>query len=427
MDLPADADERADLDRKEDEVMNGASNHSSGSDHGHSQSTPASVPIPLPSAHPAYSAKPISSASSTGPAKVAKAAQSGTTRSEKVKVDKEKKKTSITGGGGLISKQKAKFAAEKRAASLPNRKETGSQDGSPLSRPGQVDSPLRPKDETASQGSPLANKASQDLKKRKRATDEDVAVNEDGRARKRAASPSAVSVRSESTRSSQSQSQEHTRGRTREVKPTTKDRPKSNQVNAQVKVKGDKTKLKAPERDYSSDSSSSSIEAPKRAVVSRKKDPSPISLPSAPAGESASKVSQGGEDIWLKPITKRKAPPPELKLNGHAAPALTSTQTHAANGSLEKKISDFTRQEVPDPEALRERYEELFPAYQMMTKKLAKLHRAAEVDEEQEEGEVGSGGPRLGVKPGEVEKMVARWEKWHHELEGIRRWFGEAT
>jgi hypothetical protein len=87
--------------------------------------------------------------------------------------------------------------------------------------------------------------------------------------------------------------------------------------------------------------------------------------------------------------SSRKAAPPELKLNGH-------------------------RGEPPDPEALRERYEELFPAYEQLSRKLAKLHRDAEAEEE---GEV------VEMNDKELAKMVARWEKWHAELEGIRRWF----
>jgi hypothetical protein len=72
-----------------------------------------------------------------------------------------------------------------------------------------------------------------------------------------------------------------------------------------------------------------------------------------------------------------------------------------------------------DPEALRDRYEELFPAYQLLTQRLAGLHRAAEgIQVGDAEADV--------VPSSEVTKMIAKWEKWHVELAGIRRWFSEA-
>jgi len=85
----------------------------------------------------------------------------------------------------------------------------------------------------------------------------------------------------------------------------------------------------------------------------------------------------------------RKQPPPELKLNGHA---------HLPTER--------------DPETMRDRYEELFPAYEQLSKKLAKVHRAAE------------SGVSVDIGKEKVEKMVKKWEKWHEELSGIRMWFG---
>ena len=89
-------------------------------------------------------------------------------------------------------------------------------------------------------------------------------------------------------------------------------------------------------------------------------------------------------------IAKRKSPPPELKLNGHQ---------HA--------------QTPRDPEVMRDRYEELYPAYEQLTRKLIRIHCVAEddgtVDAEREE----------------VERMVGKWKKWHVELTAIRACFGE--
>jgi hypothetical protein len=78
-----------------------------------------------------------------------------------------------------------------------------------------------------------------------------------------------------------------------------------------------------------------------------------------------------------------------------------------------------TSRSPPDPEAMRDRYEELFPAYQLLTRRLVNLHSAAEgIQLGDAEAEV--------VSKEEVGKMVNKWERWHTELAGIRRWFGEA-
>ena len=91
------------------------------------------------------------------------------------------------------------------------------------------------------------------------------------------------------------------------------------------------------------------------------------------------------------PVTaKRKSPPPEFKLNGHQ---------HA--------------QTARDPEVMRDRYEELYPAYEQLTRKLTRIHCIAEDD-----GTVDAGRE-------EVERMVGKWKKWHAELAAIRIWFGE--
>jgi hypothetical protein len=80
-----------------------------------------------------------------------------------------------------------------------------------------------------------------------------------------------------------------------------------------------------------------------------------------------------------------------------------------------------------DPVALRDRYEELYPAYHLMTQRLVKAH-ATTAAELLEEGEIGydeAVGHEV-VKREELATMVKKWEKWHHELAGIRRWFGQA-
>lgn len=305
--LPEDADERADLDRKESEVMSGGA----GSGSSEQVETPPPVSAPLPPATVAPSSPALPPAASTPPKK-----------------DKPKKKEAL----GLIGKQKAKFAAEKRASSLPNVKKV---DGTASPRLDRVPadtgstSSKSSKSDTKADAKPAA--AEPRVVKRKR---------EEAIARTtKAASPASTN------------SSEESRGRST--------------VPKLVKVNGDdRTKKKSR---TSPDYSSSDEDAPR-------KKPTTKDIPRKAASASTS---------------HRKPAPPELKLNGH-------------------------RDEPPDPEALRERYEELFPAYEQLSKKLAKLHRDAEAEEE---GEV------VEMDGKELAKLVARWEKWHGELEGIRRWF----
>lgn len=307
--LPEDADERADLDRKESEVMNGGG----GSGSSEQVETPPPVPTPLPPPTVVPSSPALPAAASTPPKK-----------------DKPKKKEAL----GLIGKQKAKFAAEKerRASSLPNVKKV---DVVASPRPDRISadtasiSSKSSKSDTKPDPKPMAREPK--VVKRKR--EEDIVRKTQG------ASPACTN------------SSEESRGRSTVPKPVMAD-------------PDDKAKKKSRASvDYSS------------------------------SDEDAPRKRSSTEDIPRKrphaSTSKRKPPPPELELNGH-------------------------REEPPDPEALRERYEELFPAYEQLSRKLAKLHRDAEAEEE---GEV------VEMDDKELAKMVARWEKWHRELEGIRRWF----
>ena len=324
--LDPDAHERVELDKKEDEVMNGGASGSggsvSGSDETGNQHTAPSTP--------------------TVQQRDGLTNGSGKKDKDATGAGKKERGSGKKQALGLIGKQKAKFAAEKRAASLPNVRKVEST--RPRSSP-------RIADPTASQESPIKAEPSA---KTKRKAFKDVPNNPPPS--KRVSSPGSA------------HSSEESRGRFRERPVKSLKLPNGNRPNIKHS------------RSYSSSGSSD------EELLQKQR---PLSAPMQPR-----------EDVWSKPITKRKPPTPELKLDGHA----TIVQPH--------------KEPMPDPEALRERYEELSPAYQLLTKKLAKLHRAAEQGEG-EEGEVGS----LGMDQSEVTKLVTRWEKWHRELEGIRRWF----
>ncbi|KAI9635404.1 uncharacterized protein MKK02DRAFT_32836 [Dioszegia hungarica] len=109
-------------------------------------------------------------------------------------------------------------------------------------------------------------------------------------------------------------------------------------------------------------------------------------------------------------FTKRKSPPQPLDL--HSPTQQTKSRTPSTTASeLERP---------DDPEDLRDRYEELYPAYQILTTKLIGLHRAAEGVE------LGEADIEMLPTKEEMEKLVKKWERWHKELAGIRRWFGAA-
>lgn len=88
------------------------------------------------------------------------------------------------------------------------------------------------------------------------------------------------------------------------------------------------------------------------------------------------------------------------------------TSSHPSPSEMAANFASRPSQRA-DPEALRDRYEELYPAYNLLANKLSKIHQMAE------------SGKELGSSEAEIKKMVGKWEKWHKELTEIRRWFGE--
>ena len=123
---------------------------------------------------------------------------------------------------------------------------------------------------------------------------------------------------------------------------------------------------------------------------------------------------------------KAQAPPPAAKANApkrrrtSRTPHFTSSEedespsSGSSSGSRRKhqRLSPVRDQIEPDPERMRDRYDELYPAYQKLTLELAAIHEAAERD-------------RLHTPLSETERMVLKWERWHAELSRIRFCFGE--
>lgn len=121
------------------------------------------------------------------------------------------------------------------------------------------------------------------------------------------------------------------------------------------------------------------------------------------ATSTAPPLSPTTKPIPMPSFQKRKSPPIPLEFK------------HQPKSTTPSTVSS---ERPDDPEDLRDRYEELYPAYQLLTRKLMALHQTAEGVE------VGDGEVVVLPSKGELEKMVGKWERWHKELSGIRRWFG---
>ncbi|ODN96381.1 hypothetical protein L198_04095 [Cryptococcus wingfieldii CBS 7118] len=104
-----------------------------------------------------------------------------------------------------------------------------------------------------------------------------------------------------------------------------------------------------------------------------------------------------------RPIPDHSASLAERPSNGHLPRRDEPLSSNASYRSAQR-----------DPDRLRDRYEELYPAYQKLTEKLSRVHHAAEA------------GGDIGMSEMEIRKMASKWERWHTELSDIRRWFGRA-
>ncbi|ORX34421.1 hypothetical protein BD324DRAFT_683372 [Kockovaella imperatae] len=377
--LPSDAEERVDLAQKESEIKE--------SEEGESdvkmdeRDTLQVPPIPAPSARKETSAQstPISSPQ-IGPIHAGGANSSDSGTKDKASGNAVAGKKKSKGSLGLIGRERAKFAAQQqRASSLPNAQRATSNVASPRLDP----TTTVP---TTGMASGSSNKAAKAAGTTKRKRNDD-----DGKSRPDSPADSSAEA-SNSGESAAGQSAP--RGRTKEAKPikpttTTSGDGKPEMKKQKSKARPPDEKLSATTRDYSSSDSGSEVEA---TPLSKRKTGSDHHPQSAPLTHAQTTSSI--------PTFKRKAPPPVLDL-GEARNGASQTEPKTSR---------------PDEESLRDRYEELFPAYQLYTKKLVKIQEALDHGEE---GEV--------VDEVEVERMVKKWQKWHRELEDIRRWFGDGS
>lgn len=330
--LPADADERLELDRKEAAAVRSKSSSPTSSSGPSSRSTASIVhPLPAKPESVVQSAASSRNASPAPPASKQKLVNGKKDGEHKSPVSKKEHKEK-----SVFSKQLNKFRAEKRAASLPNGKgEKG------VASPRLASTPI-----------PSASKH-----------------------------PAVPSARKE-----RSTSAEKDKEMEKNRKPSGKRRSS---------------------RDYSSSEGESDAEPapPSKAKKAREVDQPAKSTKKRPSPDYSSSTD---EDRPRGRSAKRSSPPP---------PTTSKTATHTPtkiNGFSTASSSSTSSAPPRSAEDMRERYEELFPAYQQLTKKLVGVYQDCE--DVEEEGEVG-------LSKDEVAKMAQRWQKWHNELEGIRQWF----
>ncbi|WVQ69040.1 uncharacterized protein L199_007252 [Kwoniella botswanensis] len=414
LELPFDAEEREELDRKEAGLENGGGYHSASAESSNgSQSQVKEKPLPtvpqngLSIAPPSRNESPAPSASGT----------TNKTRSTR---------KSTNGGGGTggttaagpqsrIARERAKFMAEKqRSTSLTNTK---------------------PPDGTASPGlTPADVKPAKDNNKTKIEDKKEEKEKVHGSSKNKGKGKEV----DYSSSSEEDDFEEPLRGRLA-AKSNGKEKERRDGLHDQGKSKDRlslaekvREKDKAREREREKER-----QEQKERLTPNHKKRSYSSSPDAGGEEEEEGEIRGRPIIKTRrnssPTSKRKSPPPELKLNGANTDTSTksgpsrstavSKDNHPVSAPLpntNKKTNGINQLDRPDQEALRDRYEELYPAYQQLTKKLSRIHQAAEsgmkVNNENEDDN--------GITDeNELNKLVGKWQKWHNELEGIRRWF----
>ncbi|WWC59219.1 uncharacterized protein I303_101769 [Kwoniella dejecticola CBS 10117] len=453
LELPFDAEEREELDRKEAEMENAGGYHSTASSSGSAsgsgsgsrasqeKSTAAAVPqngLAISPPVPANGVHAQKRSESSAPA---------TSISTKTKPSNGNGTTSTskkTGPQSKIARERAKFMAEKqRSSSLPNTKP--------------VDGTASPRSSLTEVKHTTTTTSSRDRGSPKKRSDKVLPLGqEDGKSKgKGKAKGKEIDYSSDDD---ESEEEEPLRGRPVNGKPVNgtggkedvpqkvrdrdKDRPSlAEKVREREKAKAKELELERTrkKRTYSATSASAHEEEEEGQVkdTNTNADEEEGEIRGRPKAPKLRRNSSPGSAAASASVKAggRKGPPPELKLESMSstnqkgqkdtkdytstqpasAPLPTFRKSGSGSGSSRSTSSTGHGNEAvpePDQEALRDRYEELYPAYQQLTKKLTKFHQAAENGLKVDKGDVG-----------ELDKLVIKWEKWHKELEGIRRWF----
>ncbi|WWC87098.1 uncharacterized protein L201_001984 [Kwoniella dendrophila CBS 6074] len=453
LELPFDAEEREDLDRKEAELEGGYHSAESSNNGNASQEqslfTLQTVPQNGLSTAPPSQQQPSTSSSSSSstnsnsqkrnispnppPSSIAptKTKTSNGTNSSTAGVAKK------TGPQSKIARERAKFMAEKqRSTSLPNTKAVEG-----TASPRSVTTELKPPAKD--------NEKEKDKSKDRRKEDKPNGkiIRDKGKAREVDYSSSDDDEESGSSSRSRRLNQSNGKdkkdekllnansngNKSKDGKPSLADKVRErDKAKEREKALGLDLRSSAKKRSYSSSDNSDADAAGEIEDIAEEGEI---------RGRPISKIGRDGTSITSKKdnnnnviIQKRKPPPPELKLdesnldeniksrdgNSNRTNKSTNNQSNSAplpkikQSSLNSNSNESIRSTGnQDQESLRDRYEELYPAYQQLTKKLTKIHQSAE------HFTVGDNF----IDQSELSKLVKKWEKWHKELENIRRWF----
>ncbi|KAK8846784.1 hypothetical protein IAR55_005872 [Kwoniella newhampshirensis] len=387
--LPEDAEERLELDRKEQEAINGYQSSAGSVSSGEGEKPLAALSglTTAPPSHTAVATVAVAEAST----KTVKRTQSPAPGAAKSKATNGTGASKKSAPQSKIAKERAKFLAEqKRSTSLPNVKGV---EGTASPRVTPLKGLQSPKEEK--NGKRKRDEIDKEGAMRRRASYE-YSSDEEEPARGRLAANSAMKGGS----SLGEQNKESVLSGGYKI-------PKKGKVTTAS------SPIKPPKDiDYSSDDSEEGEIRGRPQAKTALTSSAPNGKRHAPPPlELGSKVKDSSISQTREKVTASLPVPPQ------SAPIIRST---SYPGSVSRSVSDSASgsrsdrgSSNPDPEALRDRYEELFPAYQQLTKKLIKVHQAAESGLD-----VGIGEEGVGV-------MVRKWERWHKELAEIRRWFGE--
>ncbi|WRT64970.1 uncharacterized protein IL334_001911 [Kwoniella shivajii] len=399
LDLSPDAEERAELDRKESELEAGYQSAASSS--GSSQekllsSTNMTATAATVATVPSVPQNGLSIAppQSNAPSAARSKSSNGTTSKK-------------TGPQSKIARERAKFMAEKnRSSSLPNTKQ--------------------PEGTASPRIVPMEIKATPKEKEKEKVEPKEKKTKDNGRIKEKEKGHGKGKGKEVDYSSDDGEDDEPLRGRAmnKEKKakedPARKERPTlAERVKEKERAKAKEKERISPtrkKRDYSSssDSGSGSGSGSEEEGEIRGRPVSKIRRNSSPTRTSTYSTIA---------TFKRKSPPSELVLTSSTKSTSNSasSSTHPFSAPLPKTSLDSNKSgkstasdPEPDQEKLRDRYEELYPAYQLLTKRLSKIHQAAET------------GLNVDMDQQEVSKLVNKWEKWHNELQGIRRWFSES-
>lgn len=196
----------------------------------------------------------------------------------------------------------------------------------------------------------------------------------------------------------------------------------SSTINARDRSDSDgteKTASRRPAKRSQTPSDDEDAERPRKLTAAERrrvsKKPSPDY--SSSTDEDA---HRGRQPVKRSTPPARSSQPTTTKASSPQRSPVFAKGKYDRNGSFDGKTNGHTSPTasalVPpkSPESMRERYEELYPAYQQLARKLTAIYQDCE--DVEVEG-------RLSNSTEEVAKMAARWKKWHAELAEIRQWF----